>query len=189
MDEQEQMDIDRAMMMAKIGYQTQDISGVNTLLKELTDVEPHIIRVEQLLQGQGLDENGNIVTVCEPLCNKEGAANMGRMMRAMVSQVMLMSNLEEDQIRVMAEELGYDVVEDLTFNKVRYGIIYPRAMATITDIVTMSAMECGMSALNNGTRQMLRKSIMETTINTQGQGISGGKKGGGVLGLLGIGRK
>ena len=186
MDEQSMMNQDQAIMMGRTSYASQDNSGISTLLSQLTNVEPDIREIELLLQGKIMNK-GKIEQVSNPLCNKEGAFNMTRMMRAMVSQVMLMSNLEEEQVRVMAEELGYDVVEDLTFNKVRYEIIQPRAISTIVNIIVMKSIECGMSAMDNGTRQMLKKSIIETTINTQGTGMKAGK--GGIGALLGLGRK
>lgn len=186
MDEQQQMDQDRAIMMGRQAYAMQDNAGINTLLNDLTNVDPDIQEVEYLLQGKRMGKKG-LEEYCDPLCNKEGAANCTRLMRAMVGRIMLMSNLEEDQIRILTQELGFDIVEDLTFNKVRYEIKYPKAISTIVDLITMKAFACGMSAMDNGTRKMLRGTTMETTINTQGQGISGKK--GGVMGLLGLGRK
>lgn len=187
MDEQSMMNQDQAFTAGRTAYMSQDNAGINTLLSELTDVEPILEDVKMQLLGQSYDNEGNPIKSSDPLCNKEGAYNILRMMRPMVSKVMLMSNLEEDQIRIMTEELGYDVVEDLTFNKVRYEIKHPKAITTIANLVVMIALEAGFSAKDNGTRKMLRGTTMETTINTQGQQMKTGK--GGLGSILGLGRK
>jgi hypothetical protein len=179
---------DQAITMGRAAYINQDNSGINTLLNDLTNVELDIEEVELLLQGMRLDPAGKEIKMCEPLCNKEGSSNVTRLMRAMVGRITLMSNFEEDQIRILIEELANDMVEDLTFNKVRYGITYPKAITTIVDLVSMKCFACGMSAKDNGTRKMLRGTTMETTINTQGAGLQT-RKGGGIGSLLGLGRK
>lgn len=179
---------DAAMQMGRTAYMVNDKNELNTLLNDLTDVEPDIKEVEELLQGKKVNVLGEVTQTCEPLCNSEGAANMVRLMKAMVGRITLMSNFEDEQVRIMVEELGADIIEDLTFNKVRYEIKHPKAISTIVDLVLMKAFACGMSAMENGTRRMLRGTTMETTINTQGMGM-GGKKSGGLGSILGLGTK
>jgi len=185
--QQQSMNQDAALAMGRTAYMTQDNAGINTLLSELTDTEKDIYETELLLQGIKINDKGEQEQACHPLCNKEGAANMIRIMRAQVGNVMQMSNLEEEQIRVMTQELAQDMIEDLTFNKKRYGIIHPKAVSTIVDLISWKAFACGMQALENGTRRMLRGTTMETTINTQGQAMKTGK--GGLGSILGLGRK
>jgi hypothetical protein len=186
MDDQDMMNQQAAVQMARANYQSMDNNSINTLLAELTDVDTSIDEIELLLQGK-IIKNGEEVVTCEPLCNKEGAANMRRFLKAFVSRIMLMSNFEDEQIRRITEEIGYDVIEDLTYNKLRYGIKHPKAIATISDLVINNGFACLMSALENGLRKMLRSTTVETTINTQGQGVKSGK--GGIGALLGLGRK
>lgn len=189
MSETDMLNQQSALRMGLANYSNTNNDGINTLLNDLTNVTGDIDEVELLLQGKRVGLKGQEEVVCEALCNKEGAVNMARLMRSMVGRIMLMSNLEEDQIRLLTEELGYDIVEDLTLNKVRYGIIHPKAMSSIVDLVLTKCFSCGMSAMENGTRRMLRGTTMETTINTQGNSIKGGKGGGGIMGLLGVGKK
>lgn len=189
MDEQDIMNQQSALAMGRTAYMNQDSTGINTLLNDLTNVDVVIDEVELLLQGKSINpETGKEEQTCTPLLNKEGAANMRRFMKSLTSRIVLMSNLEEEQIRIMTLELGYDMVEDLTFNKVRYEIKHPKAIATIIDLVLDNAFACAMSAMENGTRKMLRGTTMETTINTQGQSLKTGK-GGGLGSIFGLGRK
>lgn len=185
MDEQAMMASDQAMMMGRTAYMTQT-QDYDSLLKDLTDVQKDIWETELSLQGLRQNDEGKIEVYNEPKCNKIGAASIIQLMKAMVSTVTSMSNFEEDQVRVLTIELGDDLVENLTFNRIRYNIIHPKAIADIVDIVTMKAFSVGMMAKDNGLRQLLRKNIMETTINTQGQGLKMGKSGG-IKGLLGLG--
>lgn len=186
MDEQDIMNQQNAIAMGRTAYMTQD-TNMNTLLLELLNVDKLLDRIELELQGLEYDEEGKTKVRCEPLCNKEGAANIKRLMLSMVNNVIQMSNFEEEQIRVMTIELGCDLVEVLTFNKVRYGITSPKAITSIIDVVLSNDFACAMGSLENGMRQMLKKTTMETTINTQGNQMKAGK--GGPLSLLGIGRK
>jgi len=104
----------------------------------------------------------------------------------MVNNVVQMSNFEEEQIRVMTIELGCDLVEILTFNKVRFEIKSPKAITSIIDVAVTNSFACAMGSMDNGMRQMLKKTTMETTINTQGNQMRAGK--GGIGGILkGIG--
>ena len=181
MNEQDILNQQNAIAMGRTAYMTQD-NNMNTLLLELLNVERILDKVELELQGKEYDENGNIKQVCEPLCNKEGAATVKRLMLSMVNNVVQMSNFEEEQIRVMTIELGCDMVEILTFNKHRFEIKNPKAMSSIIDVALTNDFACAMGSMDNGMRQMLKKTTMETTINTQGNAMKTGK--GGVGGLL-----
>jgi predicted hydrocarbon binding protein len=188
MDEKEMMNYQAAAVMGRTAYMTGQNNEINTLLSELTNPEQDIYEVELSLKGVEIDENGNKKQVSEPLLNDKGVANMIKLMRSMVSRVMYMSNLEEDQIRIMTQELGEQIVSDLVFHKVEYQIKDFNDMTTIRTIITYKAFESGMAALENGFRRFLKSGIVETTINTQGNPMKGGK-GGGLGSLLGFGKK
>lgn len=177
MDEQQLMNEQNAFQMARTNYMNSDPNGLNSLLSELTNPEQDIYEVELSLKGMEIDSKGNKVKVSEPLLNDKGVANMIRLMRSMVSRVMFMSNLEDDQIRILTQELGESIVSDLVMHKVEYEIKDFESMTTIRTIVTYKAFESGMSALENGFRRFLKSGIIETTISTQGNQMKGGKGG------------
>ena len=181
------MNQDAAIMMGRTAMMTQDSQEYNSLLSQLLDIQKDISEIELNLQGLRTNEEGNIEQYTEPKLNKIGAANIIQLMRSMVSQVTAMSNFEEEQVRVLTIELGDDLVEHLVFNKLRYNMTAPKALADIENIVTNKAFAVGMMAKDNGLRQLLRKNIMETTINAQGNSMKSGK--GGIGALLGMGRK
>jgi len=187
MDENEMMMANQAMNMNRTNYMASNQNDINTLLSELTNPETEISEAEQSLKGIGYDSEGKEIKVTEPLMNDKGVARMIQLMRSMVNRVMYMSNLEDDQIRIMTVELGEQIVEELTLHKIDYEITNHQNMTTIRTIVTYKAFEAGMSALENGFRRFLKTGIVETTINTQGNQMP--KSKGGIGSLLNIGRK
>lgn len=185
LSEQDILNQQNAIAMGRTAYMTQD-NNMNTLLLELLNVERLLDKIELELQGKEYNEEGKLEVVCEPLCNKEGAATVKRLMLSMVNNIVQMSNFEEEQIRVMTIELGCDMVEILTFNKHKFEIHNPKAISSIIDVALTNDFACAMGSLENGMRQMLKKTTMETTINTQGNQMKSGK--GGIGGILkGIG--
>jgi hypothetical protein len=184
---QQGMNQDAAIMMGRTAMMTQDSQEYSSLLSQLLDIQKDISEIELNLQGLRTNDEGKIEQYTEPKLNKVGAANIIQLMRSMVSQVTAMSNFEEEQVRVLTIELGDDLVEHLTFNKLRYNMTAPKALADIENIVTNKAFAVAMMAKDNGLRQLLRKNIMETTINAQGNSIKSGK--GGIGALLGMGKR
>lgn len=181
MDEQDIMNQQNAITMGRTAYMTQE-NNMNTLLLELLDVDKLLDKIELELQGLERDQEGNLKEVCQPLCNKEGAATVKRLMLSMVNNVVQMSNFEEEQIRVMTIELGCDMVEVLTFNRHKFQINNRKAITSIIDVALTNNFACAMGSLENGMRQMLKKTTMETTINTQGNAMKSGK--GGIGGMV-----
>jgi len=187
MDEQDMMNQNLAQQMARVGYMNTNSNDINSLLSELTNPEQDILEVEMSLKGQQYDEKNKIVNVHKPLLNDPGVANMIRLMRSMVSRVMFMSNLEDEDIRAMTIELSYQIQDDLIMHKKEYEIRDVTDMTTIRTIVSYKAFEAGMSALENGFRRFLKSGIIETTVNTQGNPMKTGK--GGLGSILGLGKK
>lgn len=181
MDEQDILNQQNAIAMGRTAYMTQG-NDMNTLLLELLNVEKLLDKIELELQGKEYDEEGKLSQACEALCNREGAATVKRLMLSMVNNVVQMSNFEEEQIRVMTMELGCDMVEILTFNKEKFEIRNKKAITSIIDVALTNNFACAMGSLENGMRQMLKKTTMETTINTQGNAMKTGK--GGIGGIL-----
>ena len=188
MDEQEAMNQSAAFQMARANYMSGSSNDINSLLEKLTNPELQIQEVELRLKGKKINEKGEEVQVSEPLLNDEGVANMIVLIRSMVNQVMFMSNLTEEQVAKLTEELGWDIIKDLINNKIKYEV-KEHNRSKIVSIILYPSYESANSALENGFRRFLKSGIIETTINTQGNPMGKQGKGGGVMGLLGLGRK
>jgi len=187
MDEQTALNQETAAMMARTAYMSQENQGINSLLSDLLDTQRDIKDVEMRLRGQDYDEKGEIIQVVEPLMNDEGIYHVITQLTGLVSKVVYMSDLEEEQIRIMVYETLADLNSQLTINKLKWGLKTPLVHSTIIDVVLNKSMAGGFSALNNGMKKLVRGVSVETTINTQGQGIKSGK--GGLGSILSLGRK
>ena len=187
MEEDQQIYRNEAMVMGRTNYAANAQQDINTLLSELTNPEKEIAEAEASLKGIGFDSEGKEIRVTDPLLNNKGTARMIQLMRSMVNRVMYMSNLEDDQIRIMTIELGEQIVQELVMHKVDYEVKDFESMSTIRTIVTYKAFEAGMSALQNGFRRFLKTGIVETTINTQGNQMP--KTKGGIGSMFGLGKK
>lgn len=187
MTDQEAMNQQAAFQMARANYMSGTSNDLNSLLEKLTNPEQQIMEVELRLKGKRINDDGKEEQVSEPLMNDEGVANMIILIRSMVNQVMFMSNLTDEQIAKLTEELGWDIIKDLINNKIKYNVANHNR-SKIVSIILYPSYESGNSALENGFRRFLKSGIIETTINTQGNPMKAGK-GGGVMGLLGLGRK
>jgi hypothetical protein len=168
MDEQQIMNQELGSAIARTHYANQQNNELNTLLSQLTDPEQEIYEIELSLKGKGLDNKGNIIKISEPLLNDEGVASMIRIVRSMVSRVMFMSNLKEEQISKLTIELGWLISCDLIHNKAKYEVKNENRSQIVT-IILYKSYESANSALENGFRRFLKTGIIETTINTQGQ--------------------
>jgi len=188
MDEQDMMNQQLAGQMARANYMSGSSNDINSLLEKLTNPENAIGEIELRLKGKKINEKGEEVQVSEPLMNDEGVANMIVLVRSMVNQVMFMSNLTEEQISNLIMELGWDIIKDLINNKKKYEV-KEHNRSKIVSIILYPSYEAANSALENGFRRFLKSGIIETTINTQGNPVGKTGKGGGVMGLLGLGRK
>ena len=184
MDENEMMNRELAGVMARTHYANTSSNELNSLLAQLTDPEQEIYEVELSLKGKGLDSKGNVIQVSQPLLNDEGVAAMIRIIRSMVSRVMFMSNLKEEQVSKLTIELGWLIATELVQNKVKYGVKNEHR-SQIVSIILYKSYESANSALENGFRRFLKSGIIETTINTQGQNKPVNKSGG----IFGFGKK
>ena len=174
---------DAAMQMGRTNYMNPNQADLNSLLSELTNPENQILEVEMSLKGKQINEKGEYVQVSKPLLNDEGVANMLRIIRTMVSRVMFVSNLTEEQVAKLTIALGRSICKDITMNGIKYNID-PNDRETIVNIILYPSFESANSALENGFRRFLKSGIIETTINTQGQPMKQGKGSGGIAGLL-----
>lgn len=152
-------------------------------IQQMTNPDNEIYKMELALKGKILDKNGNEVQLSNPLLNKEGISSVIGQVQSIVSQVTIMSNFEERDIPMMIDFLGDTLARDLMMNRIKYEIVDRSArdkiyfMALSTTFVTMKR------ALMEGDRRFWKGSQQEIT--TRIEGMPGGKRKGGVLGILG----
>lgn len=181
--DQETMDqfaMAQAMRSQPYASPNQHMSGN---IQQMTNPDNEIYKMELALKGKYLDRDGKEIQLSHPLLNKEGISSVIGQVQSVVSQVTIMSNFNEKDIPMMIDFLGDTLARDLMMNRIKYEIIDRSArdkiyfMALSTTFVTMKR------ALMEGDRRFWKGSQQEIT--TRIEGMPGGKRKGGLMGVLG----
>ena len=152
----------------------------------LTNPNDDLYKLELALRGMTTDKNGNPTQTGEPLMNAEGIQSVLGQVQSLVSQATSMSNLKDPEIsKLMVEQLGDAVIQDLMINSKKYGIKNHTARTRILTIVSNTAYITMKRALDEGERRFWKGSQQEVTMRTEG-GRQSNSKGmlSGVGGLL-----
>lgn len=186
MDEQQMMDQDHAISMGRTAYMSNNSNELNTLLAKLTDPESDIYEVYLSLKGLKINGKGEEIGGSKALLNDRGVESMIRLMRSVVNQQMFMTDITEEDARILTVGLGDKIIDELAKNRFKYEIENFDDMTSIWMIICMRAFAALNSAKNNGWRRSMRTMVMETNINTSGQGV---KPKSGIRSLLSLGQK
>ena len=144
----------------------------------LTNPNDDLYKLELALRGMTSDKNGNPVQTGEPLMNQEGIQCVLGQVQSIVSQNTNMSNLKDGDIaKLMVEQLGDAVIQDLMINSRKYGIKNHTARTRIITMISNSAFITMSRALDEGERRFWKGSQQEITMRTEGGGSKGNSKG------------
>ena len=147
-------------------------NSINTL----TNPENEVYKLELTLRSMKLDVKGNPVFCGDPLLNEAGIVSIIGQVQALVNQVTIMSNFNDDDIPKMIDFIGDTIAKDLMMNRVKYGITNVTARDRIffaslsTVFVTMKR------ALDEGEKRFWKGSQQEILMRSEG--ASSGKKSG-----------
>jgi len=104
-----------------IPYHTpMHLQGSNIIL--MTNPQSELYKLELTYRGMMEDENGNLVKIDKPLMNKSGINKVLGVVRSVVNQVTIMSNIEKDIIPQLMNYLSDTLCKDLMMNRVNYEI-------------------------------------------------------------------
>ncbi|RLA46935.1 MAG: hypothetical protein DRR04_05330 [Gammaproteobacteria bacterium] len=152
----------------------------------LTNPDQELHKLELTFRNIVLDKKGNPTQVGTPLMNDEGVRSVIGQVQSIVSQVTVMSNLDDEVRDSLRDFLADTIAKDLMLNRAKYQIenasardrIFMEAIAMA--IITMNR------AANEGERKFWKGSQQE--IITHGN-MPGGAKGGLLTRALGWGGK
>ena len=184
MEDEELLSTQEGFSLARQGYLNNQNQELNSLMAKLTDPESDIYEIELALKGIQIDSEGKPKQVYKALMNDEGVGKMLAITKSIVSPVTYMSNLTEEQIDRMIIELALHVVSDLAKHKHKYNIDTYEDCTRIRNIVCNKMLTSLHSARENGMRRMLRSTILETNVSTQGSSSPQKKQGGGLGSLF-----
>lgn len=150
----------------------------------LTNPENELHKLELTFRNVIADEKGNIREVGHPLMNDEGVRSVLGQVQAIVSQVTVMSNLNERTRNALRNLLADTLAKDLMLNRLKYDIRNTSARDRIyMESISMAVITMNRAA-DEGERKFWKGSQQE--IITHGQPIQG--KQGLLTRALGWGR-
>jgi hypothetical protein len=150
----------------------------------LTNPENDLYKLELTLRSMVLDAENNPKKAGEPLLNDEGVCSILGSVQSCVSQVSIMSNLEDDHISTLILFLSDTLAKDLMQNRKRYGIKNPAARDKIFHVATTRAFIGLRRSFEEGDRRFWKGSQQESIMTVKNDGQ---KKG--LLGFLGSWKK
>jgi hypothetical protein len=149
----------------------------------LTSPDNELYKLELTLRNMVQDKDGNPKKAGEPLLNLEGVTGVLGMVQSVVSQIAIMSNVEERMICALIANdggLADDIARDLMVNRIAYEINNESARDRIIGIACRFAYLSMCRSKEEGERRFWKGSQQEIT--TRVDGLQGKK--GGVLGKL-----
>ena len=150
----------------------------------LTNPDNELYKLELTFRNIVLDKKGNPSPVGKPLMNDEGVRSVIGQVQALVSQVTVMSNLNERTRDALRDFMADCIAKDLMLNRVRYAITNESARDRIfMESVSMAVITMNRAA-DEGERKFWKGSQQE--IITHGNSPAG--KGGLLTKALGWGR-
>lgn len=92
------------------------------VLVEQTNPKKIVKEIVLRLRGLEEKEDGRVVQVAEPKINKRGYDNVWFILDSHINQNVILSHLNDQEIRKIMENVQDDIVDDLSLNKDNYGI-------------------------------------------------------------------
>jgi hypothetical protein len=147
----------------------------SSAITTLTNPEDVLTQLELSYKSIVVDRDGREVVCGEPLMNQLGVNSVVTQVRAIVNQATVMSNLTDENIRLLTDFMADTLARDLMTNRRRYGI----KAAYDRDKIFTTAVEAGLivmkRAREQGERNFWRGSVQELIHKLQNPD-GGGKK-------------
>jgi hypothetical protein len=177
----DQYNLQQAMRASQQPY-SSPLSSMQGNMVVLTNPEDEIYKFELALRGKMLNREGLEVVVSKPLLNNQGVASVIGQVQAAVNRVAVMSNFDGSDIPRVIELLADGLVQDLMMNRINYEITDGSARNKIFNMSLLLVFITCKRALDEGDRRFWKGTQQEIT--TRIEGMPGGKKKGGLLGVL-----
>lgn len=181
---EEQLAMQNQSMMPPMTPYAGNNNTYQGAIADLTNPELVIGQFEMMLRGEEISPSGSRVQVMKPLVNSEGVKSITLQLNGVVSQISIMSNYEEDNIKNLITYLAETLAHDLMLNRVRYDIKDQSARDKIYFSALSTANAAMRRALENGERQFWRNSQHDMMVRTMIEGSGAANKSKGGIGNL-----
>lgn len=148
----------------------------------LTNPSNQLHNLELTLRGLSEDSTGATRIICDPLLNEEGINRILGIVKSVVSQVTILSNLDKNGISVIMDLLSDTLAKDLMINRLKYQIESPTARDVIFFESLSNAFICLRRSYEGDDKRFWKGSVMEYVQKFDGTGDNKRSLFGKVLG-------
>jgi hypothetical protein len=190
MDEEYMQDFSNKYAMQQVSSSPYagNINQVSNGILLLTNPNDDLFELELKLRGCGEDSNGKIVQIVPALVNEVGVYEIIGCAKTIISQVTIMSNVENKLIDIHREDFADSLIILLMINRIRFNIVHPESTRTlIFTWILHKSIFCMYRAKEQGERIFLTKSQQEITMRNENK--QGNQSGGMVSKVMGWANK
>lgn len=147
---------------------TSPMHNMGSNIVFLTNPENELRKLELTLRNATEDANGEVIYSGEPLLNEEGIRSVIGVIQSIVSQVTIMSSLQDWEVESIGDFLADTLARDLMLNRIQYEINNPSSR----DKIYFSALSTARITMNRGRNESDKKfwrgsqQEITTTINS-----------------------
>lgn len=135
----------------------------------LTNPENEIYKMELVFRSMIIDEHGEPQKKGEPLLNDKGISAVIGTVQSVVSQITVMSNVNEREVNMLMMSLSDALIRELMVNRVNYEIRSLSTSSKILHIAKTSAFLCLKRGYMEGEKRFLKGSQQEIRTEVVGQ--------------------
>ena len=179
-NEREQAALNQVPDVRSVQYNTP-MHNFQSAITTLTSPEDELYMMELELRSMSVDGEGNIKQMGDPLLNDTGIRSVLLQVRATMSRVAIMSNLNDKMVSELTLYMAESLAKDLMMNNTVYEIKNVSARTKIFRMVNTNVYIALKRAQDEGERKFWKGSQQEITTRIDG----GGKQGKGLWGAIG----
>jgi len=165
--QQQQIDAQQGLYAPQLAEQVQQSQAI---LVEQTNPKNIVRDIILRLRGAEEKPDGKLVRVAAPKMNKKGIDNMWFILDSHINQNVILSHLEEREIRALISGVQNDIVDDLSLNWKAYGITKKSDLDTINNSVLFNIYTALKRAEGQNEKNWLGKISVESISSTPRMG-------------------
>lgn len=154
----------------------EQVAQAQAILVNETNPNRVLKEIELSFRNVEADEYGNMIQIGPPIMNERGINRMKFIMRPVINQIIILSNVEEDEIGKFMNHLADTIADDLALNWKSYGIVDKNLLDHIIDSVIIPAFFNMRRSLRQNEKNWLGKISVENISSSPR--INAPKKGG-----------
>lgn len=165
--DKEQAALNQVPDVRSVQYNTP-MHNFQSAITTLTSPEDELYMMELELRSMSVDKDGNVSQIGEPLLNEKGIRSIILQVRATMSRVAILSNLNDKMVSILTLYMAESLVKDLMMNNTVYEIKNVSARTKIFRTVNTNVYIALKRAQDEGERKFWKGSQQEITTRIDG---------------------